>query len=765
MKTRQINSRLYFWRFSFLVLLLVLFSGCQQKTEKGDQEQAHLIDYVDPFIGTGFHGHTFPGPVRPHGMVQLSPDTKLNGWDASSGYHYDDNTIYGFSHTHLSGTGIGDMGDVLLLPFTDTIEKKPIATFDKADEMAKVGSYKVAFNNYKVTAELAVTERVGLHKYSFDQDAEKRVLFDLSHTLQRTWGNSNVYNELEVVDSVTIKGLKHTTGWADDHKVYFYAEFSSPFKVEQINIDSVNVSNRAIAKGTDVYAYLKFDELKTDEPLQVRVSISSVNTEGAKNNLETELSDWDFEKVVRDTQNIWQEALQAIKVETKNQEDLTIFYSALYHSMIAPMTYQDVDGKYRGMDKNIHQSPEGVTNYTVYSLWDTFRALHPLMTIIDEPRSAEWVNNLLIKYQEGDLLPMWPLASNYTATMVGYPAVANIADALIKNIPGIDHKLALEATLTSALYKPEIVEDDSLNPKKKNLMPLYNKYVNDGQHIPADKMIKLVSFGLEMAYYDWCISEISKLNKNDSLTKVFQKRAKNYQHYFDAETGFMRGKNADHSWSTPFNPKYSSHNESDYIEGNAYQWTWFVPHDVDGLIDLFEGKERFTQQLDSLFTTSSEIVGDDASADITGLIGQYAHGNEPSHHVAYFYTMAGQPWKTQELVDQILKEFYSSQPDGIIGNEDCGQMSAWYVLNAMGFYQVTPGKPMYTIGRPIFDKVEIPVGDNKTFTIITENSSKQNKYVQAFYLNDKKQNHLNFSHQDIRNGSTLRIVMGDQPKK
>lgn len=760
MKIIQMNATPYFLGFYLLVLVLL---GCKSEPAQTNQEQVNLITYVDPFIGTAFHGHTFPGPVRPHGMVQLGPDTKLNGWDASSGYHYDDNTIYGFSHTHLSGTGIGDMGDILLLPFTGNIDKKPIATFDKADEVAKLGYYKVGFNNYKVKAELAVTERVGLHKYTFDKDSKKRVLFDLGHTLQRTWGNSNVYNELEVVDSVTIKGLKHTKGWADDHKVYFYAEFSSPFKVEQMNIDSVNVSNRSIAKGTDVYAYLKFDDLKTDEPLQIRVSISSVDTDGAKNNLTSELSHWDFEKVQHDTEDAWETALQSILVETDNEDDLIIFYTALYHSMIAPMTYQDVDGRYRGMDKKNHQSPAGVTNYTVYSLWDTFRALHPLMTIIDEPRSAQWVNNLILKYLEGGILPMWPLASNYTGTMVGYPAVANIADALTKNIPGIDEKLALEASLTSALYKPWIVEDD-LNPKKKSLMPLYNKYVSEDQYIPADKMIKSVSFGLEMAYYDWCIAEIAKLNKHDSLTQVFNKRAKNYQQYFDAETGFMRGKNTDYSWSTPFNPKYSSHNESDYIEGNAYQWTWFVPHDVNGLINLFEGKERFTQKLDSLFTTSSEILGDDASADITGLIGQYAHGNEPSHHVAYLYTYAGQPWKTQKLVDQILKDFYTSKPDGIIGNEDCGQMSAWYILNAMGFYQVAPGDPVYTIGRPIFDNVEIPLESGKKFTIITKNNSQENMYVQEFFINDVKQKDLFFNHADIQNGSTLKIIMGQNPK-
>ncbi len=431
--------------------------------------------------------------------------------------------------------------------------------------------------------------------------------------------------------------------------------------------------------------------------------------------------------------------------------------------MIAPMIYQDVDGRYRGMDKLIRKARDRETNYTVYSLWDTFRALHPLMTIIDEKKSAGWVNNLLLKYKEGGILPMWPLASNYTATMVGYPAVANIADALSKGIPGIDQKLALEASINSASYKPELVADTK-NERKKALMPLYNKYVNEGKHIPADKIIKSVSFGLEMAYYDWCIAEIAKLNKNDSVEKVFEKRANNYELYFDKVTGFMRGKNENGSWVKPFNPKHSSHEKSQYIEGNAWQWTWFVPHDVKGLINLYGGEKAFTTKLDTLFSTSSEIVGETASADITGLIGQYAHGNEPSHHIAYLYNYADQPWKTQKLVDQILKEFYSSKPDGIIGNEDCGQMSAWYILSAMGFYQVAPGNPTYTIGRPIFDKVEIPLENGKTFTIITENNSKENKYIQEAYLNDKKMDSLFFSHKDIKNGSTLKIVMEKTPK-
>lgn len=764
MKTKQFNIMIKSTLWMYLCISSFLFLSCDSKKQEKKEGQLDLLQYVDPFIGTGFHGHTFPGPVMPNGMMQLSPDTKLNGWDASSGYHYDDNTIYGFSHTHLSGTGIGDMGDILLLPFTGEIEDKPIATFDKKEETAKVGYYSVKFNNYKVKAELAVTNRVGIHRYTFENESKKRVLVDIGHILQRTWGHDNIYNELEIIDNKTIRGLKHSRGWAYDHKVYFYAEFSSPFIIDQIIADNKSVVDSKVNKGKNVYAYLSFQELAANESLQIKVSISPVDTNGAQNNMKEEFSDWNFENAQKNTEKAWEKVLHKIKITSQNSDNLKIFYTALYHSSIAPMIYQDFDGRYRGMDKEIHQANPNSTNYTVYSLWDTFRALHPLMTIIDEPKSADWVNNLLLKYKEGDFLPMWPLASNYTATMVGYPAVANIADALTKEIPGIDKKLALEASINSASYKPWLVEDTK-NQRKKDLMPLYNKYVNEDKYIPADKIIKSVSFGLEMAYYDWCIAEIAKLNNNDSIVGVFEKRAKNYQHYFDSETGFMRGKNEDGSWVAPFNPKYSSHKTSSYVEGNAWQWTWFVPHDTKGLIDLYGSKEVFIQKLDTLFTTSSEIEGEDASGDITGLIGQYAHGNEPSHHIAYLYTFAGQPWKTQALVDQILKDFYSSKPDGIIGNEDCGQMSAWYILNAMGFYQVTPGSPIYTIGRPIFEKVEIPLDTGKTFTIITENNTAENKYVQEFYLNDVKQENLFFKHSDIKNGSTLKIVMGNSPKK
>ncbi|WP_136465728.1 GH92 family glycosyl hydrolase [Flagellimonas onchidii] len=751
-------------RFLFIGAIALFILSCSQENKKSPT-QIDPIAYVDPFIGTGFHGHTFPGAVLPHGMVQLSPDTRLNGWDASSGYHYSDSTIHGFSHTHLSGTGIGDMGDVLVLPFTEDKNEKPIARFNKSNEQAEVGLYTVKFDNYNVEAELTATERAGMHRYSYGSTSEKRILFDLGHILQQTWGHNNLYNELEIVNDSTLKGFKHSRGWAYDHKVYFYAKFSSPFTVNSVVVDSVVTgANANPYQGVNIHSILSFDSLKNTEPLLLKVGISAVDAKGAEKNLNAEIPDWNFDSVVSDAKNKWRKELSRIKVETKNKETLTTFYTALYHTMIAPMLYQDVDGRYRGIDKKTHHAKKGEENYTVYSLWDTFRALHPLMVIIDEPKSVAYVNNLLSKYEQGGLLPKWPLASNYTGTMVGYPAVANIADALSKKLPGIDQKLALRASVTSASYIPELISDKD-EPRKKRVMTEHNKYINEGLHIPSDKITGSISYGLENAYYDWCIAQIAAFANNDSIAEKFQRRALNYQQYFDTSTGFMRGKNADGTWREPFNPRYSDHEHSDYIEGNAWQWNWFVPHDIDGFAELYGGYDQFAVKLDSLFTTSSVIEGDNASGDITGLIGQYAHGNEPSHHITHMYTYAGQAWKTQELVDQILKEFYTNEPDGIIGNEDCGQMSAWYILNAIGFYQVAPGKPEYVISRPIFDKIEIPLENGKTFSIIVENNSPDNMYVQSASINNKSLDDLFFTHEDIVNGSILTINMGNQPKK
>jgi len=758
-----------------LLYLALILTGCTggstgKFAEEGKSSLSgeDLIQYVDPFIGTGFHGHTFPGPSLPRGMVQLSPDTRLNGWDASSGYHYSDSTIFGFSHTHLSGTGIGDMGDILLLPFTDPYEENytreniPVAQFDHSREVASPGYYKVEFDNYQVSAELTASKRVGMHRYRFSPGSEKHILLDIGHILQRTWGHENVLNQLEIIDSTTLRGMKHSTGWSHDHRAYFHMEFSSPYTLKQLTIDGQDTEQGSSFQGQDLWTMLQFEKLKDDEPLLVKVSISPVDTEGARLNMEAEIPHWNFEQIRSEAENEWNKALGKIRISAIQEEQYNIFYTALYHSLMAPTLYQDADGRYRGMDGQIHQADAGNTNYTAYSLWDTFRAQHPLMTLINEDITVEWAQNLLLKYRQGGLLPKWPLAASYTGTMIGYPAVAFLADVVSKEIPGVDPEEVLEAALVSASWQPDL-PDPRENPRKERLMSRHNYYVNMDRHIPADQITGSVSYGLEMSYYDWCIAQLAERCGKDNIASQFRERSLNYLRYFDASSGFMRGKNADGSWLSPFNPRHSDHEHSPYVEGNAWQWSWFVPHDPDGLMELLGGRENFVERLDSLFSTSSLIEGENASGDITGLIGQYAHGNEPSHHVAYFYNFAGEPEKTQEIVDSILHSFYTATPEGIIGNEDCGQMSAWYILSSMGIYQVAPGNPIWTIGRPLFHRAEIEVARGRTFTIQTRNNSRENRYIQEVRLNGEENKDLFLYNQEIIRGGILEITMGREP--
>lgn len=756
----------------FLALILAGCSGGSSDSFPGEVDSPlsdeNLIQYVDPFIGTGFHGHTFPGPSLPRGMVQLSPDTRLNGWDASSGYHYSDSTIYGFSHTHLSGTGIGDMGDVLLLPFTGAVENKqsrdelPVARFNHAREVASPGYYKVEFDNYQVEAELTATQRVGMHRYHFGSYDEKMLLIDIGHILQRTWGHENVLNQLEMVDAYTLRGLKHSTGWSHDHQAWFHMEFSSPFQILQLNIDGQPAGQGDTHQGQDLWSILQFRELGDDEPLLVKVAISPVDTRGAQANMEAEIPHWNFEEVRSAAESAWNDALGKILISAMEEEQYTIFYTSLYHALMAPTLYQDADGRYRGMDGEIHQAEPGMINYTAYSLWDTFRALHPLMTLIDQDITMAWANNLLLKYRQGGILPKWPLAASYTGTMIAYPAVAFLTDVVTKEMDGLDPEEVLEAALLSASWQDDLPNPRE-NPRMQSLMPRHNYFVNQDLPIPADQVSGSVSYGLEMAYYDWCIARLAAMCGKESLEAEFLERSKNYSRYFDASSGFMRGKNSDGSWITPFNPRYSDHEISPYVEGNAWQWSWFVPHDPEGLMELFGGTDVFVEKLDSLFSTSSLIEGENASGDITGLIGQYAHGNEPSHHIAYYYTQAGVPWKTQEITDSILNAFYSDKPDGIIGNEDCGQMSAWYILNAMGIYQVAPGNPVWIIGRPLLHRADIQLAPGKTFSIKTLNNSRENRYVQQVKLNGKKKNDLILTHDEIVSGGVLEISMGSEP--
>lgn len=742
--------------FLLSVAVMGLATSCQQKP--GSQPLADEIQYVDPFIGTGFHGHTFPGATRPYAMVQLSPDTHIMGWDASSGYHYDDHQIYGFSHTHLSGTGIGDLGDILLLPFSGGDSIKPVATFKKETEKATPGYYAVRLENLGVNVELTSTDRVGFHRYTFDNPKDRRVMLDLGHVLQPNWGHKLVSNDYQLVNDSTVEGTYKTQGWAHFHSVSYRVTFSEPMTKIYQYIDGKMRSDSLFLKlhsDKDLKFHYRFKE--SDKPLLVKVALSPVDVEGAEKNMEAELPGWDFDQVRAESADTWNKALNKIRIETNDPVVKKNFYTALYHTMIAPFAYQDVDGRYLGMDKKVHTAAAGYTNYTAFSLWDTFRALHPLMTIINPSLASDMGNALVQGYMEGSILPKWPLASSYTGCMVGYPAVSVLADLVAKDLAKGDLNLWAEAGARSSVYRADLAEKFK-GTRELDLITRHVYYKDKFGFVPADSIPESVSWGLEMAYYDWCTAQIAAKAGNDTLAKAYQEKASYYKRYLDPETKLMRGVMADGSFRTPFNPRYSSHMKSDYTEGNAFQWSFFVPHDMDNFIAEIGGKKELETRLDTLFTTSSQIDGAEASGDITGLIGQYAHGNEPSHHMAYLYNWTDAPWKGAERLDFIMRNFYTNQPDGIIGNEDCGQMSAWYVLSALGFYQVCPGIPVYAIGRPMVDKATIPVAGGN-FEIIVKNNSPENKYVKEAKLNGKVLDTLFFPHADLVKGGTLEIEM------
>ena len=744
-------------KLSYLIGLPLLIVGILGGCSKPNKMESDPLQYVDPFIGTGFHGHTFPGATLPFGMVQLGPDTHLDGWDASSGYHYDDTTIYAFSHTHLSGTGIGDLGDVGLLPYSNSEENIPVAFFDKATEQASPGHYAVHLTNFGIDVELTSTLRVGMHKYTYKNADERCVMLNLAHVLQANWGNAITANDFEIVDNKTLQGVQKSTGWAYDHLVAYRIEFSEPFESTNILINGKQ-SDLKNFSAKDAQVHLKF--AKSDQPLLVKVAISAVDTSGAAKNMQTELPNWEFDQTVNASQTVWRKAMQGIEIETSDEVIKTNFYTALYHSMMAPFIWQDVDGRYRGMNKEIMQAPEGHINYTVFSLWDTFRAFHPLMTITQPDKATVWSEALVQKYKEGGILPKWPLASNYTGTMVGYPAVSVLADAIAKGLAPDDITEWLEAAVQSATWRPDIVEKFK-GTREAAVMPRHIYFKETLGWVPSDSLGEAVSYGLEMAYYDWCVAQIAKAAGNKKVAKEFEAKGNYFSQYFDNESGLMRGKNYDGSWVTPFRPRYSSHEKSDYVEGNAWQWSFFTPHANEQLIDLYGNVDRFEATLDTLFTTDSGIEGEHASGDITGLIGQYAHGNEPSHHMAYLYNWTNSPYKTNERLDQIMREFYLPEPAGIIGNEDCGQMSAWYVMSALGFYQVCPGDATYTTGRPMVDRAVIKL-DIGQLEIIAHNNSKENLYVEKIVLNGAELAQPFFTHQQLLAGGKLEFYMSNK---
>lgn len=738
--------------------VLGFLAACSQPS--GQEQLRDEIQYVNPFIGTGFHGHTFPGATRPFALVQVSPDTHIMGWDASSGYHYDDNQIYAFSHTHLSGTGIGDLGDVAILPFSGGDSIKPVATFKKETEKATPGYYAVRLDNFGINVELTSTDRVGFHKYTYDNPKDRRVMLDLGHVLQPNWGHKLVGNEYLFVNDSTVEGTVKTQGWAHFHSVSYRITFSEPIETlyqyigGELRKDSLFLR---LHTTDDLKFHYKFAE--SSKPLYVKVAISPVDTDGAEKNMLAELPGWDFEATRQESAGIWNKALNDIQIESSDPKVMVNFYTALYHTMIAPYAYQDVDGRYLGMDKKVHRAEPGYVNYSVFSLWDTFRALHPLMTIIQPDRAADWGKVLVQGYKEGGILPKWPLASSYTGCMVGYPAVSVLADLVTKDLAEGDLNLWAEAGARSSVYRDDLAEKFK-GTRELDLITRHPYFKEKYGFVPADSVPESVSWGLEMAYYDWCISQIAAKAGNMELAKEYAAKAEYYKRYLDPETKMMRGVMADGSFRTPFNPRYSSHMKSDYTEGNAFQWSFFAPHDMDNFIATIGGRKELETRLDTLFTTSSQVDGEEASGDITGLIGQYAHGNEPSHHMAYLYNWTDAPWKGQERLDQIMQNFYTNEPDGIIGNEDCGQMSAWYVLSALGLYQVAPGIPVYTLGRPMVDKALIHVKGG-IFEILVKNNSAANKYVKEVKLNGQVLDTPFINHNDIVKGGKLEFIMSD----
>ena len=652
--------------------------------------QANYAQLVNPFIGTGGHGHTYPGATVPHGMVQLSPDTRLEGWDGCGGYHYSDNYIYGFTHTHLSGTGIPDYCDILLIPMHGQLSpdnKVYGSTFSHNNEKASAGYYSVMLDKGNIKTEFSATERVGFHHYIFSNTIDQNIILDLKHR-DEVLGSS-----LKIEDSFTVSGMRRSRSWAENQYIYFVMKFSKPltgFGVWNNDVLGDKKWNEEI-NAKNIKAFFQFD-LSTTKDIYVKVALSPVSVEGAKKNLAAELPGWDFEKTKAAAEQKWNTELGKIEV-TGSEEKKKIFYTALYHTAVVPNINMDVDGNYRGRDNKIHKA-EGFTYYSVFSLWDTYRAAHPLYTIIDRKRTLDYIKTFLAQYKEGGKLPVWELASNETECMIGYHSIPVIVDAYMKGIRDFDTQIALEAMLHSA------------NMDHFGLAA----YKSKGLIESTDEQ-ESVSRTLEYSYDDWCIAIFAKAIGNEKVYDEFIKRAQYYKNVLDPKTGFMRPrKNGD--WLSPFDAREVNNN---YTEANAWQYSFYVPQDIGGYVNMLGGKDALEKKLDALFSTSSKTTGREQS-DITGLIGQYAHGNEPSHHIAYLYNYTNAPWKTQEKVHSIMTDFYKNSPDGLIGNEDCGQMSAWYVLSAMGIYQVTPGSVTYNIGTPLFKgKAHLENGNDFSF--------------------------------------------------
>ncbi|QTE22202.1 GH92 family glycosyl hydrolase [Polaribacter cellanae] len=734
----------------YILLTLLTVVSCDKNSK--EPEIQSLTEFVDPFIGTGGHGHTYPGATVPFGMLQVTPVNGISKWDWCSGYHYSDSVAVGFSHLALSGTGIGDLVDILFMPINKKVDlsinpksRDSIAyksSYSHNNETAKPGYYQVFLEDHNVNVELTTTKRTAYHKYTFQKDDKQSVVIDLGFAIN--W-DTPLKTSVHIEDKYTISGTRFSKGWARNQKVFFVAKFSKPITKHQIYADG-NLVEKNTSEGIKTATQLFFDT-KSNEELFVKVALSSVSVENAKNNLRE--GNFNFNAIKEEANNKWKNALTKIEVETPIDSLKTIFYTAMYHAQLAPVTYSDKNGQFRKENDEIVTAND-YTAYSTLSLWDTFRAEHPLLTLTAPDRVSDIINTMLAYYETKKILPVWTLYANETNTMTGYHSIPVIVEAYMKGIRGFDTGKAFEAMKTTMMQ-----DERGLNH--------YKKY----GYIPYTLLDESVTITLEYAYDDWCVAQMAKALGKDADYKFFLNRSKAYQHLFDNKTGFMRGKAVDgKSWNEPFDAKHSNHREqTDYTEGNAWQHSWFVPQDPENFIKLHGSNEIFTSRLEQLFTESSEITGDNISADISGLIGQYAHGNEPSHHIAYLFNHAKQPWRTQYWARHIMDTQYNTTPNGLSGNEDCGQMSAWYALSSIGLYAMNPASGNYEIGSPIFEKVTIKVADGKTFVIEAENVSDKNIYIQSATLNGKEFNRTNISHKEILEGGTLHFVMGNQPNK
>ncbi|MBK5284471.1 MAG: GH92 family glycosyl hydrolase [Bacteroidia bacterium] len=687
--------------------------------------QTDYTKYVNPFIGTGGHGHTFPGATTPFGMVQLSPDTRIDGsWDGCGGYHYSDSIIYGFSHTHLSGTGVSDYGDIMLMPMMGepSFDNKIYSSvFNHKNETAGAGFYSVKLLDDDIDVELTATARVGLHKYLFNKDGKANIILDLTHR------DKLLKDEIKIIDDKTVEVFRESEGWAKDQWVFARIIFSMPFELAKEEKNEKVAFQFMMNKGESIF---------------IKVSLSAVDYDGAKKNMDAELPGWDFEKIKSNAKAEWNKELSKIEVKGGTEERMKIFYTALYHCMIQPNIYNDVDHRYRGRDNQIHTA-ENFDYYTVFSLWDTFRAWHPLMTMIDRKRSLDYIKTFLAQYEQGGLLPVWELSSNETECMIGYHSVSVIADAVEKGITDFNLEKVFEAMKKSA---------ESANRFGLGAYMTKGFLETDDEHESVSKM-------LEYCYDDWCIAQVAKQLYHEDDYKRYMTRSQGWKNLFDPEIKFIRPRK-NGGWYEPFDPREVNNN---YTEANAWQYNFFVPQDIPGLIMMTGGSDMFDIKLDELFSSTTETTGREQS-DITGLIGQYAHGNEPSHHMAFLYNYIYKPWKTEQLTHKILTEFYKNSPDGLIGNEDCGQMSVWYVLASMGLYSVTPGNPEFTLSAPFFSEIKINLENGKRFIINAENISLNNYYVSQRKLNGNIFTESVLPYSNLMEGGNLSVTMTYAPE-